>query len=35
MNAETRAYWETVLENGNISDDFRDMINLMLSVEDK
>lgn len=35
MSAEIRAYWENVLENGNISDSFRDMINMMLSLEDK
>ena len=35
MTTEIRAYWENVLENGNISDSFRDMINMMLSLEDK
>lgn len=32
MTAEIRAYWESILETGNISDDFRDMIVMMLSL---
>lgn len=32
MTNETRIYWENVLENGNISDSFRDMIVMMLSL---
>lgn len=32
MTNEIRIYWENVLENGNISDDFRNMIAMMLSL---
>ena len=35
MTNEIRIYWENVLEAGNISDSFRDMIITMLSLEDK
>lgn len=35
MTNEIRIYWENVLETGNISDSFRDMIITMLSLEDK
>ena len=35
MNANTRAYWESVLKAEGISDDFRDMIVAMLSTEEK
>lgn len=35
MTAEIRAYWENVLETGNISDNFRDMIVMMLSLSEE
>lgn len=33
MSAEVRAYWLHVLETADICDDFRDMINMMLSLD--
>lgn len=35
MTTEIVTYWENILDNGNISDNFRDMIVMMLSLEDK